>query len=146
MRAFLAIAASCAGLLLFSAGCGGGGGPSYYIAYTLGGERSVLSIGLDEAGGIPHAEVFVDEIDMLACGEHCSDAVEPEHWIELFLDSSAVGATTASLAGNGLPDEALTVEVTRVDADGGVVEGTFTGTLITDGKFRVRRNDTVGFF
>jgi hypothetical protein len=146
MRRYAAVIASCLGLFLFLAGCGGSGGDDLKIAYTIGGVRTTMRIGLDEADGLPHGEVYTGYIGAMACGAKCSTSHEPgDLWVMLEIGTDSPGNTTGAVRlGSGL-EEGIVIEVTKVDADGGLITGTFSGPTVKDGEFKVRRNDAVGF-
>jgi hypothetical protein len=163
MRRFLAFSlASLAALFLFS--CSDSSSPpadeGYYVSWTVDGENFSMTFGVDEAGGKPHAVVATSPASttILAGDGQMDMSQAPEQYVFFSFDSASAGTNipgTLDPSGTSTNYSAdVVVNCSRLDADLGVIEGTFSGavtegeltagTLVSNGKFRVVRNDAVG--
>jgi hypothetical protein len=127
-------------VLLFSAlffTCeGAGGGSDYYISYDWDGGHIELTVGFDEADGIPHGEVSVDTY-LFAADSSCDFTSDADRFAKLIFLGDTTGSgimgvisyvdmiTPANSHGDG-----LVVNVTEHGPEGSSIAGTFTGTGI----------------
>jgi hypothetical protein len=142
------------------AACGGGstggggttkGDPTPHVSYTSNGVTETMAQGLAEAGGVPHVEVHSGTLAVFAAPTACSRTGQaPQLDLMLVVEGAATGTYPGHLfrleAGSGpTGGEEVNVTVTRLDADGGLVEATFRGASAS-GELVARRGDAVAFF
>jgi hypothetical protein len=148
-------------VLLFSAlffTCeGAGGGSDYYISYDWDGGHIELTVGFDEADGIPHGEVVGPDTTLFAADSSCDFTSDADRYAFLDFQGDSTGEGLEGFIeykDNITPAnnhaDLLIVNVTEHGPEGSSIAGTFTGTriagvTITNGSFRVLRND-VGFW
>jgi hypothetical protein len=160
MPRFPSILVLCTSFLALVA-CGGTaesgevGAPSVFVSYELGSTAVRMTHGLDEAGGGPHGEVLTSlpRTVLFASSASCSRAGRPPAMgLTIIIEGTGTGTHSGHLFqhdyedGSGTTSEAITVQVTQLDAGLGLVKGTFSGATAKNGEFVVNRRDEVGYF
>jgi hypothetical protein len=137
-------------------GAGTGGGSDYYISYDCDGDHIELTVGLDEADGIPHGEVVGPDTALFAADSYCDFILPPDRCAELLFQGDTTGAGlmgtityTDFITPANSHEYVLDVNVTEHGPEGSSIAGTFEGTrisgaTITNGSFRVIHNE-IGF-